>query len=100
MPESTPTILLDDLSTDIDALDFQPYVDTFADIVRNGITLLTIGVFGTWGPGKTSLMRMVKKGLPEEFNIAWFDAWKYDKEETLWRPAPSGSSLGEALIYP
>jgi formylglycine-generating enzyme required for sulfatase activity len=85
MPKPTKTIILDDLPTDTDALDFQPYVDTLVDIVENGNTPLTIGVFGTWGSGKTSLMRMVKKGLPEEFTIAWFDAWKYDKEETLWR---------------
>ena len=85
MTEPTKTIILDDLPTDTDALDFQPYVDTLVDIVRNGNTPLTIGVFGTWGSGKTSLMRMVKKGLPADFTIAWFDAWKYDKEETLWR---------------
>lgn len=30
-------------------------------------------------------MKMVKKHLPEDFTVAWFDAWKYDKEETLWR---------------
>lgn len=30
-------------------------------------------------------MRMVKKNLPNDFTVAWFDAWKYDKEETLWR---------------
>jgi formylglycine-generating enzyme required for sulfatase activity len=87
MPEPTKTFILDDLPTDTDALDFQPYVDTLVDIIQTGSTPLTIGVFGGWGSGKTSLMRMVKKGLLEKENyvIAWFDAWKYDKEETLWR---------------
>ena len=85
MPEPTKTFILDDLPTDTDALDFQPYVDTLVDIVQTGSTPLTIGVFGGWGSGKTSLMKMVKKGLPPEFTVAWFDAWKYDKEETLWR---------------
>ena len=46
---------------------------------------MTIGVFGTWGSGKTSIMKMVKKQLPKKYTVAWFDAWKYDKEETLWR---------------
>jgi len=26
-------------------------------------------------------MKMVKNGLPENYTVAWFDAWKYDKEE-------------------
>ena len=84
MPTS-PTYIVNDQPTDKDALDFTPYVETLADIIQTGNTPLTIGVFGTWGSGKTSLMRMVKKQLPGDFTIAWFDAWKYDKEESLWR---------------
>jgi pantothenate kinase-related protein Tda10 len=68
MPEPTKTFILDDLPTDTDALDFQPYVDTLVDIIQTGSTPLTIGVFGGWGSGKTSLMRMVKKGLLEKEN--------------------------------
>lgn len=84
MPTS-PTYIANDQPTDKDALDFTPYVETLADIIQTGNTPLTIGVFGTWGTGKTSLMKMVKNQLPKDFTIAWFDAWKYDKEETLWR---------------
>lgn len=79
------TYIVNDQPTDTDALDFTPYVETLADIIQTGNTPLTIGVFGTWGSGKTSLMKMVKKNLPGDFTVAWFDAWKYDKEETLWR---------------
>ena len=85
MPNDSKTYILDDQWTDEDALDFTPYVETLADIIQTGNTPLTIGVFGTWGSGKTSLMRMVRKKLPRKFTLAWFDAWKYDKEETLWR---------------
>jgi formylglycine-generating enzyme required for sulfatase activity len=86
------TYILDDLPTDEDTLDFKPYIETLVDVCKTASTPLTIGVFGTWGSGKTSLMKMVRngipgkcKGLPENFTVAWFDAWKYDKEETLWR---------------
>ena len=79
------TYILDDLPTDKDALDFMPYVETLVDVCKTASTPLTIGVFGTWGSGKTSLMKMVQKKLPEGYTVAWFDAWKYDKEETLWR---------------
>lgn len=79
------TYILDDLPTDKDTLDFKPYVETLVDVCKTASTPLTIGVFGTWGSGKTSLMKMVKNNLPDEYTVAWFDAWKYDKEETLWR---------------
>jgi len=85
MPDPSKTYIVNDQPTDTDALDFTPYVETLADIIQTGNTPLTIGVFGTWGSGKTSLMKMVKKNLPADFTVAWFDAWKYDKEETLWR---------------
>jgi len=88
MPAASKTFILDDLPTDTDALDFQPYVDTLVDIIKTGSTPLTIGVFGGWGSGKTSLMKMIRKGLlkrRKKYPVAWFDAWKYDKEETLWR---------------
>lgn len=85
MPDASKTYIVNDQPTDKDALDFTPYVETLADIIQTGNTPLTIGVFGTWGSGKTSLMKMVKKNLPDDFTVAWFDAWKYDKEETLWR---------------
>jgi formylglycine-generating enzyme required for sulfatase activity len=79
------TYIVNDQPTEKDALDFTPYVETLADIAQTGNTPLTIGVFGTWGSGKTSLMKMVKNNLPDDFTVAWFDAWKYDKEESLWR---------------
>jgi len=53
------TYILDDLPTDKDALDFTPYVETLVDVCKTASTPLTIGVFGTWGSGKTSLMRMI-----------------------------------------
>ncbi len=82
---SSKTSILDDLPTDEDLLDFTPYVETLADVCSTAGTPLTIGVFGTWGSGKTSLMRMVRKKLPKKYTTVWFDAWKFDKETTLWR---------------
>lgn len=79
------TYILDDLPTERDALDFNPYVKTLLNVCKTASTPLTIGIFGTWGSGKTSLMKMIRKGLPKNYTLAWFDAWKYDNEETLWR---------------
>lgn len=83
----TNTYILSDVPADEDALDFTPYIRTLIRVIQSPTTStpLTIGVFGTWGSGKTSLMRMVHNGLPESFQKVWFDAWKYDKEDALWR---------------
>ncbi|MCI0518808.1 MAG: SUMF1/EgtB/PvdO family nonheme iron enzyme, partial [Chloroflexi bacterium] len=81
------TYTLSDQPTDQDALDFGPYVRALVKIIQSSETAtpLTIGVFGDWGSGKTSLMRMVRKELAAEYHTVWFDAWKYDKEDALWR---------------
>jgi hypothetical protein len=65
------------------------------------MTPLVIGVYGGWGTGKTSLMRMLRRRLerrpdarvgpePEPFDpnmlALWFDSWKYARQEqSLWR---------------
>ncbi len=53
---------------------------------------ITIGVYGNWGSGKTSLMRLMKhivekEGTGENAAVAvWFNAWQYEREEHLIVP--------------
>jgi formylglycine-generating enzyme required for sulfatase activity len=85
--------ILSDQPADEDRLNFAPYAKTLADIIADPGTRtpLTIGVFGGWGRGKTSLMRMVRRRLEEtedtDFPVrsVWFNAWLYSREQTLWR---------------
>ncbi|MBN1955426.1 MAG: SUMF1/EgtB/PvdO family nonheme iron enzyme [Anaerolineae bacterium] len=88
-----PLAILSDRPADQDRLGFGPYAKTLTDIVTNPNTdtPLTIGVFGGWGRGKTSLMQMVLRRLQaaqgEAFPVrtAWFNAWLYSREQALWR---------------
>jgi formylglycine-generating enzyme required for sulfatase activity len=91
MTQPTTPSLLSDSAAPRDLLDFSPYTNTLLDIIRDPNTFgpLTIGVFGSWGSGKTSLMKFVHDDLKQDearrFRLAWFDAWKYEKEDALWR---------------
>ncbi len=72
-----------------DALGFEPYVKALSDILLDPHTHtpLTLGLFGSWGSGKTSLMAMLRDKVEgaNGHRTVWFNAWKYDKEEALWR---------------
>jgi hypothetical protein len=49
-------------------------------------TPLAAAIYGDWGTGKTSVMRMVEAALPANSIRLWFDAWRYARQaETLWR---------------
>jgi formylglycine-generating enzyme required for sulfatase activity len=71
----------------VDNLDFAPYCNTLSRIIAHDGTKtpLTIGVFGGWGAGKTTLLRQVEARLKDDHVTVWFTAWKYDKEDALWR---------------
>jgi predicted KAP-like P-loop ATPase len=80
--------MLSDRETTLDALGFQPYVDSlYAIIVSPGITPFTIGIYGKWGTGKTSLMRMLQEKLDKEENIKtiWFNAYKFENMRKFLR---------------
>jgi len=85
--EESADALIDRPTTD-DLLKFKRFANPVADIisgVADDSIQLTIGVYGEWGSGKTSFLRMVAARLREkEIYPVWFDAWKYEKEDNLW----------------
>jgi predicted KAP-like P-loop ATPase len=86
--------ILGDKETENDKLNFRPYVETLVSIVENiEIMPYTIGIFGKWGSGKTSFMKMMKAELDkrEEYLTVWFNAWKFNRQEEIW------TSLFEAI---
>src|SRR5512135_2311928 len=58
---------------------------TFAQVMREAILQteplpFSVGIFGAWGSGKSSFMRLLElliANKPEVRSI-WFDPWKYD----------------------
>ena len=72
-----------------DALNFGDFRPALKEILTSAKTPLTVGIFGAWGSGKTSLMRMLRDEIESEgkpkARTVWFTAWKYDRQEALWR---------------
>ncbi|MCP4296753.1 MAG: SUMF1/EgtB/PvdO family nonheme iron enzyme [Proteobacteria bacterium] len=76
-----------------DQLGFDKYVDTLHGIIKDKdfLTPFCIGIYGKWGSGKTSFMRLLEKRLLKEQATpyvipAWFNPWRYEKEEHLIIP--------------
>lgn len=78
--------LLDDNPTTDDRLGFAPTADAIVETIKNASRRpLTIGVFGGWGSGKTSLMQMAEARLHrDKIKTIWFNAWKYSGKEAVW----------------
>ena len=88
------SILSDQPARD-DQLDFAPYAETLAEIIAdpNMETPLTIGVFGGWGQGKTSLMRMVQRRLAGTAESASSARRRPERRPPSFSPGSSGRCL-------
>lgn len=90
--------ILTDNPTKKDHFGFDQYVEILVNILNEAENLpLTIGIFGEWGTGKTSLMLMIdeqlKKEEIEEIKTIWFNPWRYDQKEELW------SAFIKSILY-
>ncbi|NCC87998.1 MAG: hypothetical protein EOM05_09045 [Clostridia bacterium] len=73
-----------DSASDIDMLFYTPYADTIAKIVKDGnLTPLTIGLYGSWGAGKSSLLKIIDGKLQREEKIVCvtLNAWQIEGYE-------------------
>jgi predicted KAP-like P-loop ATPase len=70
----------------LDGLKFKEYTEVLARAIRDTQTPFTIGIYGEWGKGKTSFLRMIQYHLDQEnsqdkkYLSVWFNAWKYEKD--------------------
>lgn len=86
-----------DCETNIDLLDFDYLVDVTKKIIlNNDLTPSTIGIYGDWGSGKSSLMDMVMADLSTDKDILClkFNGWLFEGYEDA-KVALIGSILDE-----
>jgi len=75
-----------------DSLSFKKYVDAIHHSVMNVDGRFTLGIYGPWGSGKTSLMRLLENKINQEKKddaavlTVWFDAWRFEKDDNLLFP--------------
>lgn len=67
-----------------DLLSTNCYVETISEIIENSDTPFTIGLFGGWGSGKSSIIRTLKEKFKKNENskaeVFVYDAWKYSND--------------------
>jgi protein kinase-like protein/KAP-like P-loop domain-containing protein len=79
--------LLDDQPSVVDLLNFDQFAAALREIMVNPQTKtpFIIGIFGRWGTGKSTLMRMLERELESRgVTTVWFSAWLYNQEKEIW----------------
>lgn len=72
---------------DEDQYGFVPFVNILSAAIRNSSELpLSVGIFGSWGTGKSTFMSLLRTSFNDypDIKTIWFNPWKYDQKEDLW----------------
>ena len=72
-----------DEPTSHDALDRDKFAKAISSVVKTCDTPLVLGLYGTWGMGKTSLMKQVEAMFFDSSLVTpvWFDPWQHQFDE-------------------
>jgi len=89
-PLQAQAILIDDVE-EAPTHDFISLSKTISNLIRNSTPHFTIGIYGEWGTGKTTLMKSIEANLHstdsyeggQKILPIWFNAWKYEREDSL-----------------
>ena len=87
-------ILTDDIAID-PILDFNLYRNAIVNIIKTSNPKFTIGIFGDWGTGKTTLINSVDNALQTDKSLirVRLEAWRYK-----WEQFPIASLL-KSIAY-
>ncbi|MGD2089124.1 MAG: P-loop NTPase fold protein [Candidatus Aminicenantes bacterium] len=66
-----------------DGLGFKTYAQILSRAIVDTNGPFNIGIFGEWGVGKTSLMKIIQEDLcgSSKMVTVWFNAWRFEKED-------------------
>jgi len=79
---SDSNVLSNDEPTSKDSLDRDKYAEAFVRLSENTKGPLVVGLYGTWGSGKTSLMKLIEKKLnAKKAHAIWFNLWVHQFDE-------------------
>lgn len=70
-------------------LGFEVYAEALAGAIRGGTPpQFTIGIYGAWGSGKSSLLHAVANQLAQDETVlpVMFDAWRYERADHVVVP--------------
>lgn len=78
-------ILIDEPSDIGRTLGFSRYSSVLAQLIKNSPPHFSVGIFGAWGTGKSTLMRLIKEKFNDDPDIlpVWFNPWRFENEEYL-----------------
>jgi len=64
-------------------LDFNLYTNAVVKIIKYSYPKFTIGLFGDWGTGKTTIMHSIYKALQNDNStiLVRFETWRYERED-------------------
>ena len=72
--ENVKVLYSNDEATSEDHLNREQYAAAFAKLAESCETPLVVGLYGSWGVGKTSLMKIIEKKLDKQkTRSVWFD---------------------------
>jgi hypothetical protein len=68
------------LDEDSDAFGHRDYAQAVAQTLTEAPAPFTVGIFGPWGVGKSTIIGEVRRLLPDHVGFAYYDAWRYDDD--------------------
>ncbi len=72
--------------SNFDTLGFNTARDIFIQTIKAVKPPLTVGLYGSWGSGKTTMIQGIDQALRKDCLTLVFDAWKYRHEKNLILP--------------
>lgn len=75
-----------DNASSIDMLFYSPYADTIVSFTKNAyLTPMTIGLYGSWGAGKSSLLQLIEQRIEDDRDddvvCVSLNAWQFEGYE-------------------